>query len=1398
MALSWSHRRPRGRLAAVLACVLSVVPLLLPAGQGPAYRYGEYWWREYLSDPQTLLLLHFGPPQESAAQKLATKLDAERNNPLTGTGLPDDAPVAPVKVDLTDMKGKPVDDRQVPAGTVLDYSDARASFKVSPGVELTPEGRFGAGLRCTGSGALLCAPVKLTPAGISMECWFKVADYPKTASCLLAINNDEGRVLLQPDGRVELVLKQPHGLISPKLTPGQRAGIEARPCRLLAPDPVPLGEWTHVVAYTFFPVVQGGGQPFEARLQVNGEDVAHYLSERDNDYNFMGRGSVRLVVGNDTAGKAGFTGVIDEVRLLANAREFYPRPPMPWRDAALARPLQFDRPAFLEDGTVFHASCDQGLKLDRDRAGAGPIQLDLHGAPPATIEVDGIRGKGWLLDPAIGFPRIPLKGMSASEGSLECWLRPVNWDNYTGYWSHSPPLQPRLSVIRFYGTPAGGGKPWIFLELALPRAYDLEHERAPIHPGQWNHYAITWAKNAKWASVYLNGKVFHGIKCLTPEVLAGITPTYVEFGITDDVTVMRDEQPKVELDEVVGYSYHLTGEEVAQAYARWQGPLTPIRLCELGVSYKFSIAKLEASVTPRLPRGVVPAKVRLIFASAKAPQTPLYGPLEAVPQDGAAHFVLSTGQPLTPGAYVARAEVLTADGQVAASVEQPWTFTPEDWRDNRAGILDHTPAPWTPVQLSKELVSTRMTQYRLGADGLPTQIIADGENLLAAPVQLLEDGQPLAGQLSEMSPSHDVDGTWRAQFSGKTVKVELQCRVEYDGLVRYELHLQPAGTGPVGRLALVFPLQAAHATRYLYVPSNAQETSTGEVPAADGTFFTARHPAFWLAEWQAKRKKEEAPTWATWQAYAFCTQLDLNDRSRGLYWFADNAAGWQQSKTVPSQEITRKGGVVTLTCNLVAEPVTLAAAPAPIVFGILPHPARPLPTKYRLFERADGKSEPLVSNMFDAFVPWSPDPRGGGSLCMKVYPPPDPEIRGSTTPSYDYAQRCGQLMKLARPSGARTMYLSRYWFSCRAGAYDWWEWRNGPTHQATLTPSFVNYLCSEMDQWIGRDVWDAVYLDECYNNPSLCVEAGQAVTLPDGTVQPGDLLWGFRDLMKRWRGIFIQHGKEPLLMAHHTGSFQYCALVFCDATLDGENRPIVSATSKDFIDAVPLHRAEAIQNARLWGVAPFYMVAVWEKGFENKEANPHKRWAWRMARGANALLAQMECNHTYPGQGAAVYQAYSADLLRWGAGASTVPFHPYWEAAPYLTVDGQGKEVLVGCYTQPGKVLLLASNLTGKPRELRITLNRKTLALSATAKATDYDSAYTPAAGDDLISKEDLAKVTADVTPDHLNAGKDTDGADLMDAAIRDSNAPDTRPRLEGDVLIIPVRAKDYRLISIE
>ena len=150
---------------------------------------------------------------------------------------------------------------------------------------------------------------------------------------------------------------------------------------------------------------------------------------------------------------------------------------MPWRDATAKRPLQFNRPFFRRDGTVWHASLDRGLSYDRGSTGTD-IALPWPGASIDALAVDGVRGRGWRIDPIAGLPRFSLRGMQSEEGTLEFWLRPANWDDVTGYWQHSPPKQRDLSVARLLGKDRGGEET-ILLNITLPRAHDWSAAASP-------------------------------------------------------------------------------------------------------------------------------------------------------------------------------------------------------------------------------------------------------------------------------------------------------------------------------------------------------------------------------------------------------------------------------------------------------------------------------------------------------------------------------------------------------------------------------------------------------------------------------------------------------------------------------------------------------------------------------------------------------------------------------------------------------------------------------------------------------------------------------------------------------------------------------------------------------
>ena len=1411
--------RPSVFLVLFLAALLTAPAW---AGRGPNYSYGEAWWEEYDNDRQTGLLLHFGRPTLTARAQLATTVQKKKDEEKLGdfdeldegtkrAGLG----VAPVRPG--DLGLPPVDDRAVPAGTVLDYSDRRLTATLGPGLRTGPGGRFGDGLHCDGTGALKLK----VPGAKALECSFRIERYPAATACLLALAGDESRVLLHPDGRLEFKLKEPHGFPGQAggnkepLSPAMLARIMAKPAEIISPDPVPLNAWVHVVVYDLPHPTPGGGEPWDARLKVNGTDVAWYLSERYNDYHhFLGRGSTELVIGNSFAGGQGFVGVLDELRLSTDVRTWYERPALPWRDADATRPLQFNRPFFRSDSTVFHASLDRGLALDLDTAGAKQIVLDLKGEGPDRLRIAGIRGHGWVLDPAIGFPRVPLAGLDVQRGALEFWLRPVNWDDATGYWHHSPPEHKDLTVARFYARAKGGGDPVNYMGIVLPRAYNLEQARVPVDPGHWLHLVAVWDEGGgKWGKLYVNGRRAGGVWRLEPERRAGLTPLYVEFGVPDDVTVKRGEVPRIELDEVVGYSRPLAEDEVQQAQRRWQGELAPIKLYRDDLVFKYSLQRLDYTLKPLLPEGQTPATCVVELQTRDEQPRAVREPLTVALTDGQFAARLHDATPFAPGAYRVRFRISDAAGKELLAGQRDWDYKEEEWRHCQAGVLAKTPAPWTPIQVEGRRLATRMSTYVLGDDGLPAQILADGVELLAAPCRLLEDGAPVQGQSAPPGPSRDVEADWAARFAGRTADLALRCRLEYDGMARWEWRITPKG-GPVGRLALEFPLHATHATRYLYYPMGARGVSTGIVGAADGAVLESRVPAAPYQTWRAYVAAREKNPKLQWEAYwgpirdatkqyGFFGHLSVNDLDRGLYWFCDNAAGWVQSKSVSAIEVVRAGTVVTLRLNFVAEAGEYRET-RPLVFGTLPHPARPRDANYRLWQRVDPKVDAKACDIFDAFRPYPMDPKAGN---MQIFPAADPKKPGSG-PSWEYAQSCIPDMQATKPTGYRTMYLSKAWFSCRAGAYDHWEWRSGDSMAVSLTPWFVNYLCWEMNEWVGRGIWEGIYLDECYEHPAKNLEAGMSVRLPDGSEQPGVTNFQFRELMKRWRNLFTQHGRSPMLMAHLTYSFQYQGIVFCDAYLDGENAPIVQLEGRDWIDSTSKHRYEVLQNGRLWGVTAFYMPFIAEGGFNDKSKSQFPRWQWRMARQAQSQFAQYETATVYEGQGAEVYRAYWRDVLAWGAGDPAVAFVPSWQSPQHLTVEGDDEAQLC-FYRKPGKLLIAASNRRKDERVWRVRGNWQELGLPTTPTARDVDSSFVAPAGDDYVPAKTVAK-EAEAMLDQ-GSGSDLLGgnpAELGAAKVEDALTDPTerarreqarlQPRWDAGVLLLPVRGRDFRLISLE
>lgn len=269
---------------------------------------------------------------------------------------------------------------------------------------------------------------------------------------------------------------------------------------------------------------------------------------------------------------------------------------------------------------------------------------------------------------------------------------------------------------------------------------------------------------------------------------------------------------------------------------------------------------------------------------------------------------------LPAGQYEVRAQVLGADGaalaEAAAGFEQ--FDRPRFWM-SEAGTERTVPVPWTPVELTAEVVRVWGREYR-GGRILPAQIVNQGREILAGAPTLTTtiggdtvDLAGLAARTVEAAEDRAVQEA-TAQVGGATVTV--RATTEFDGLARYDLTIDPGAGAIVEGLALAVPVRREFATFLL--PSNgrfAQAQVIGDEP--------------WLS--------------------AFIPQVWVGNDDLGLAWFAESDRHWRPVDDPQMLAVTRTGDTVTIAANIIRRPLTLTG-PITITFGLMATPVKPVPS----------------------------------------------------------------------------------------------------------------------------------------------------------------------------------------------------------------------------------------------------------------------------------------------------------------------------------------------------------------------------------------------------------------------------------------------------------------------
>jgi hypothetical protein len=575
------------------------------------YAYYDIWWMEHKSDRKTSLLLHFNQPRSPGwtrpgDRKIAGEQEAQaaEGGGALGEGLIDggmdmdalggDMGGSAALGGMGDFSEEHLEkkaqaegrhrDEKAPKGIVYDYSPNLLEIKLPGGVRKVEGGRFGKALKLTGTTGLRTLIAKKGGAH-AMEGWFRIDAYPAETVCLFASGADGVRLLLHPDGQLEAI---------------QLPEKEEYPSSMRTDQPIPTGEWVHISCYTWVAKhIEWVGNPdiparaHWRRIGVNGRVAAEIQARRivaghRGPAHLLQRGNFYIGM-NPDRGQV-FTGLMDEVR-VAGWRRYNTRPPYPWRDPTATRPIPFGPPHFQADARIFHASFEsREMTVHPDGQPAFEWDLGEH-ADLAHYQVPGVYGKALLIDPAMGFPRIPIQGFSPKEGSLELWFQPVNWDNHTDFgkinWgAHT------MSVARFMGRDTKTGEVVRFMHFKLPRA-TIHGVHDWIHPGTWFHFIWTWSpedvyqKDGAWGSdppkkgdplqlfrATCEGEgIYKAVITRDTDLLDRIEPLYLELGISDDITVYHGQRPAILVDELVGHGRALSDEEILKAPKRWMGKL---------------------------------------------------------------------------------------------------------------------------------------------------------------------------------------------------------------------------------------------------------------------------------------------------------------------------------------------------------------------------------------------------------------------------------------------------------------------------------------------------------------------------------------------------------------------------------------------------------------------------------------------------------------------------------------------------------------------------------------------------------------------------------------------------------------------------------------------------------
>lgn len=1313
-------------------------------------------------------------------------------------------------------------------GTDSSPFENNARVKGDPVID--PLGRHGKCLLLNGSGdALFVARlegfskslVKRAEYELSIDFWCRFDRGRSRNESLLEFASSSGRPAL----RLELDTEN-HLVLSGE---GLRTTVSEKP--------LPPAQWFHIGIRSreLYQPNRIYVDKTGVEVLVNGfEWVSAYSEQRY--YRFPPPSMLgAFVLGNSLLFDRGFEGKIDEFR-LSNARRMYCQLlRQEWLDPGAKRPIERNSPYFRNpQSLLLYLSFDSPEEIEKVLAPEKSVTPEREKPPVVAhtteepeeepeelieelVEGDvrpleqtsGVRGKALIVRGGRARFRLP-RSTTLRDGTIEFWVKPGNWDNLTVHPGKHATFRYRhssLHLLTLCGRPKRDAEP---VPLVSVRAYRLQGKlpvseeyrkyypnmpEVPLMPHKWTHIALYWGRNVKHYQprLYFDGRQIRWeirhrtAKLADPSLLEECKPEFIEFGNILETA----------FDEIRIYPYAFLEDEIENSIAQYKGEqMRELSPCKVNFDYRLPAGLLGVELIPLLLRKVSYAELAL-----ELPRKKLTARVDGL-EKGSARVELQVGD-LPEGDYPLKGALFNPEGRRVANFQATFDRMSIPWLNNRIGILDTPPPPFEPVRVERTTASVVLRKYRIADDGNFSEVIVKGEQILARRIhfELQTRGRIVAFKPEELRlGEHDaLQANWEASASAPGLRIKSRAKLEYDGMVRYELELLPLKELAMDRLSLIIPLQEKYALLYHILPVGgdfrAYETA-GYLPSGEGVIWDSK-------SWSGKNRITRRPLGN------FVPMVWLGGVIRGLCWFADNDQGWIPSDSSPAVEILRKKATVYIRINFVSEG-TVLREPRKLIYALLATPPKPLPKNYRHWARGNLKKYGPVAGRImscDSFAPWVVPVRENA---MDFWP---------IGYDWEFAKKCSDIQRYRShhgkypPGQALMLYHDRRFVPLpRDALYFAWEWQR--KRHGAWPKSKIDCLLWYMNNWFGRSIMDGLYIDDTFPVPDYNWQTSSAYKLPDGRIQPGASFFAYREYLKRLYSIFYIYQKPPIITSHMSCTLAIPFHSFFTAIYDGEASGRFSSLNRTFIDAWALDRMMTLDIAERTGLVTMFMFKTRYLERFNKEQWAPSIWRAHRAPAGICLLFDMNMPIYQLRDALAPYYEEDVQVLPFWKNQDIVSMEPllegilptsseelekllpsktYWKNEEFRrSIARQPFRVTI--YKKPDRVLLVVVNFLRAKAKARIKLNLDRLGVSSDKRtkvnARDIDTWKKPE-GIDILS----AKKPAIKEAEKLLTEREVEDEQVQEALVLKKEEKDLD--FNNGTITVTVEPHNFRLIEL-